>query len=77
MGVVVMRVVAAIIVISVTFAAALVPARPILARPTVFRIGLARLVDLIAEGCGPGWHWSNRRDWNWGHCVLDRRSIWE
>jgi hypothetical protein len=75
--VVVMRAVAAIIVISVTFAAALVPARPILARPTVFRIGLAHLVDLIAEGCGPGWHWSNRRGWNWGHCVLDRRSMWQ
>jgi hypothetical protein len=71
------RTVAAIIVISVTFAAALAPVRPILAKPTIFRIGLAHLVDLIAEGCGPGWHWSNRRGWNWGHCVLDRRSMWE
>jgi hypothetical protein len=72
-----MRTVAAIIVISVTFAAALAPVRPILAKPTIFRIGLAHLVDLIAEGCGPGWHWSNRRGWNWGHCVLDRRLIWQ
>ena len=75
--VVLMRAVAAIIVISVSFAVALVPARPILARPTVFGIGLAHLVDLIAEGCGLGWHWSNRRGWNWGHCVLDRRSMWQ
>jgi hypothetical protein len=34
----VMRTVAAIIVISVTFAAALAPVRPILAKPTIFRL---------------------------------------
>jgi hypothetical protein len=27
-------------------------------------IGVARLVDLMAQGCGPSWHRSNRRSWN-------------
>ena len=72
-----MRVIASIIVISATFAIVLAHARPILAKPTLFVIGVAHLVDLMAEGCGPGWHWSNRRGWNWGRCVLDWRPIWE
>jgi len=72
-----MRVVATIIVVLVAFVTVLAHARSILARPTLFEIGVAHLVDLMAEGCGPGWHWSNRRGWNWGHCVLDRRPIWE
>jgi hypothetical protein len=75
--VVVMRVIAPIIVISVSFAIVLAHAHPILAKPTLFAIGLAHLADLMAEGCGPGWHWSNRRGWNWGRCVLDWRPIWE
>ena len=73
----VMRVIALIIVISMTFAIVLTHSPPILAKPTLFGIGLAHLVDLMASGCGPGWHWSNRRGWNWGHCVLDWRPIWQ
>jgi hypothetical protein len=48
-----MRVIALIIVISMTFAIVLTQARPILAKPTLFGIGLAHLVALMAEGCGP------------------------
>ena len=70
-----MRVIALIIVISMTFAIVLTQARPILAKPTLLGIGLVHLIDLMAEGCGPGWHWSNRRGWNWGHCVLDWRRF--
>jgi hypothetical protein len=69
---VLVRVVAALIVV-VAFVTVLAPLRPILAKPTLFGIGVAHLTDLIAEGCGPGWHWSNRRGWNWGRCILDRR----
>jgi hypothetical protein len=69
-----MRIIAAIIVVLVAFVTVLACAAPILAKPSLFEIGVARLVDLMAEGCGPGWHWSNRRGWNWGErCVLDWR----
>jgi hypothetical protein len=70
-----MRVVAAIIVLMLIFVTGLANARPTLAEPTWLQIGVASLADLIAEGCGPGWHWSNRRGWNWGRCVRDRRPI--
>jgi hypothetical protein len=46
-------------------------ARPILANSTWIEAGAAQVVDLISQGCGPGWHWSNRRGWNWGRCVRD------
>jgi hypothetical protein len=30
-------------------------------------------VELVREGCGPGWHRHHWRDrwgyWHWGHCV--------
>lgn len=30
-------------------------------------------IELVAEGCGPGWHrhhWIDRwGHWHWGHCV--------
>ena len=68
-----MRVIAAIIALLVVFVTVLAHARPTLAKPTLFEIGVEYLVNLMAEGCGPGWHWSNRRGWNWGHCVRDRR----
>ena len=66
-----MRVVAAVIMLMVIFVTGLANARPTLAEPTWLRIGVARLADLIAEGRGPGWHWSNRRGWDWGLCVRD------
>jgi len=73
---VLVRVIAALMMVVVAFVTVAAPSRPISAKPTLFAIGVAHLVDLMAEGCGPGWHWSNRRGWNWGRCVLDRRLIW-
>ena len=70
-----MRVVAAMLVVLVASVTVLAHAGPILAKPTLFGIGVAHLVDVMAAGCGPGWHWSNRRGWNWGRCVLDRRPV--
>ena len=49
-----MRIIAAIIVLTAVFVAVLANARPTLAEPTWPQIGVARLADLIAEGCGPG-----------------------
>jgi len=66
-----MHIIAAIFVLMVIFAAVLANARPTLAEPTWLQIGVARLADLKAQGCGPGWHWSNRRGWDWGLCVRD------
>ena len=69
-----MRAIAAIIVLLVVFVTVLAHPRPTLAKPTLFAIGMEHLVSLMAEGCGPGWHWSTRRGWNWGgRCVLDWR----
>jgi hypothetical protein len=68
-----MRIIAAIIVLLVVLVTVLAPTHPILASPTLLEMGAAYLADFVAEGCGPGWHWSNKRGWNWGRCVLDRR----
>ena len=68
-----MRLIAAIIVLLVVFVTVLAHARQTLAKASLFDIGMERLVNLMTEGCGPGWHWSNRRGWNWGHCVRDWR----
>jgi hypothetical protein len=69
----VMRVIVAVIVGLVAIVFVLAHAHPIMAHSARLGIGMARLVDLMAQGCGPGWHWSNRRGWNWGRCVRDRR----
>src|SRR5215468_5950546 len=69
----IMRMIAAIIVLLVVFVTALAPTRPILANPTLLEFRVAYLAYFAAEGCGPGWHWSNKRGWNWGRCVLDWR----
>ena len=54
-----LRVVAAIIVLAVPFLVALAYASPMLPDPPLLQIGVAHIVDLMAEGCG---HWSNPRD---------------
>ena len=70
-----MRIIAAIIVLLVLLVIVLATIRPILASPTMLEMGAAYLVDFVTEGCGPGWHWSNRRGLNWGRCIRDRRLI--
>jgi hypothetical protein len=68
-----LRVITAIIVLLVTSMTVLTYARPISPKPPLLQIEVARVVDVVAEGCGAGWHWSNRRGWNWGRCVRDWR----
>ena len=68
-----MRVIVTIIAVLAVVVTALAHARPTSAKPTLFEIAMEHFVDLTGAGCGPGWHWSNRRGWNWGHCVLDWR----
>lgn len=68
-----MRVIAAIIVLLVVVVTVLAHTRQTLAKPNVFEVGVEHLGHLMAEGCGPGWHWSNGRGWNWGRCVRDWR----
>jgi hypothetical protein len=68
-----MRIIAAAMVGLTVIVVVLAFARPILAKSAWIEVGMAQIVDLMAQGCGPGWHWSNRRGWNWGRCVRDRR----
>jgi hypothetical protein len=66
-----LRVITVIIVLLVGSMTVLAYASPISPKPSLLQIGVARIVDVVAEGCGAGWHWSNRRGWNWGRCVRD------
>ena len=68
-----MRMIAAIIMLLVVFVSVVAPTRPILANSPLLETGVAYLASLMAEGCGPGWHWSNKGGWNWGRCVRDLR----
>jgi hypothetical protein len=42
-------------------------------KSTMSELGSAPPVELVREGCGPGWHRHHWRDrwgyWHWGHCV--------
>jgi hypothetical protein len=50
---VLVSVIAALMMVVVALVTVLAPSRPILAKPTLFGIGVAHLVDLMAQGCGP------------------------
>jgi len=67
-----LRSIAAIIVLLLASVAVLAYANAMLPGPPLLQTGMSHIVDLMAKGCGPGWHWSNRRGWNWGCCVRDR-----
>jgi len=40
-------------------------------------LGLAPVVELVAQGCGLGWHRGHWQDpsgeWHWGHCFPSGR----
>ena len=42
-------------------------------KSTMSELGSAPPVELVREGCGPGWHRYHWRDrwgyWHWGRCV--------
>jgi len=67
-----LRLFAAMIVLLLASVVVLACANAILPGPPLLQIGVSRIVDLMAEGCGPGWHWSNGRGWNWGRCIRDK-----
>jgi hypothetical protein len=41
--------------------------------PRLSPVGAAPSIELVAQGCGHGWHRPRWRDhwgyWHWGHCV--------
>jgi len=67
-----LRLIAAGIVLLLASVVVLAYENAILPGPPLLQTGMSHIADLMAEGCGPGWHWSNRRGWNWGRCVRDR-----
>ena len=52
-----------------------VQAAPVWRNTAGIELGAAPSVELVAGGCGWGWHrhhWQDRwGNWRWGHCVLD------
>jgi Spy/CpxP family protein refolding chaperone len=54
-----------------TVSAQAAPPAPAKALPA--REGAAPPIELVAQGCGPGWHRHGWRDywgrWHWGRCV--------
>jgi len=70
-----LRLIAALIVLLLASVAVLAYANAILPGPPLLQTGMSHIVDLMAKGCGPGWHWSNKRGWNWGRCVRDWRPM--
>ena len=67
-----LRLIAAIIVLLLGSVAVLAYANALLPGPPFLQTRMSHIVDLMTKGCGPAWHWSNRRGWNWGRCVRDR-----
>jgi hypothetical protein len=48
-------------------------AAPIATRPIQAKIAAAPSIELVRQGCGPGWHRTGWRDrygyWHWGRSV--------
>ena len=48
-------------------------ATPLAANPASIELGAAHPVELVRDGCGPGWHRGRWRDeWGprrWGRCI--------
>ena len=67
-----MRVLLAVFLGSIAFAAISVEAAPVPAKPGLVDIGAAPPIELVAQGCGWGWHRAHWRDrwgyWHWGSC---------
>jgi hypothetical protein len=68
-----MRVSVATLVGLMALAATSVQAAPIPVKPTQVSLGPSPLIELVAQGCGWGWHRAHWRDrwgyWHWEHCV--------
>lgn len=52
-------------------------AAPIHQKATLVSLGPTPLVELVAQGCGLGWHRGRWQDasgeWHWGHCFPSGR----
>ena len=66
-----MRVAVATFVGVAALAAVSVQAAPIPSQMTPIELGVAPPVELVAGGCGPGWHRHHWRD-HWGYWHADR-----
>ena len=57
----------------VCLAALSLPPAPTPQKAVPASLGLAPVVELVAQGCSLGWHrghWQDPSgDWRWGHCV--------
>ena len=53
-------------------------AAPLAGKANRVELGAAPPIELVAEGCGPGWHRRHWRDywgrWHWGRCVPNWRG---
>ena len=62
---------------SMALSAISVQAAPNLTKATPVELGAKPSVELVAQGCGWGWHRVNWRDrggyWHWGRCVPNWR----
>jgi hypothetical protein len=68
-----MRTILAIAVGLVMLAAVPGEAAPLAAQANRVELGAAPPIELVAQGCGPGWHRRAWRDgwgrWHWGRCI--------
>jgi hypothetical protein len=68
-----MRVILAAFVGVFALAAIPVEAAPVVGKAGPVELGAAPPIELVAGGCGPGWHHRHWRDqwgnWHWGRCI--------
>jgi len=68
-----MRAVILAVVCGLALAAMPAQAAPVPIKRTAAELGAAPAVELVAQGCGWGWHRHHWRDrwgyWRWGRCV--------
>jgi hypothetical protein len=68
-----MRAVIVAFVSGAALAAVSAQAAPLRPDPGAMELGAAPSVELVAQGCGHGWHRPRWRDhwgyWHWGHCI--------
>jgi hypothetical protein len=68
-----MRAVILAVICGVGLAATSAQAAPVPNKTAPVDVGAAPAVELVAQGCGWGWHRRHWRDpwgyWHWGRCV--------
>jgi hypothetical protein len=68
-----MREIATLSVALVGLTAMTLPAPPAPHKAAQASLGVAPLIELVAQGCGLGWHRGRWQDasgeWHWGHCF--------